>query len=37
MRELGVKRFGARCHDPAFTKCVLAAQNLWGIAQCEHP
>lgn len=37
MREIGKKRFGARCQDPAFTKCVLAAKDIWGVAECEHP
>ena len=37
MRKIGHKRFGARCQDPAFTKCVLASKDIWGIAQCEHP
>ena len=37
MREIGKKRFGDRCREPAFTKCVLAAKDIWGIAQCEHP
>jgi hypothetical protein len=37
MRELAAKRLGARCQDPAFTKCVLAAKDIWGVAECEHP
>jgi hypothetical protein len=37
MRELVTKRFGARCTDPAFTKCLLAAKHMGKVAECEHP
>jgi hypothetical protein len=37
MRDIGKKRFGARCQDPAFTKCVLASTHLGDVAQCEDP
>ena len=37
LREIIGKRFGARCREPAFAKCVLAAPDSFAVARCEHP
>jgi hypothetical protein len=37
MREIIGNRFGARCHEPAFAQCVLAAEDPAAVARCEHP
>jgi len=37
LREIIGKRFGGRCQDPAFSKCVLAATDAFAVARCEHP
>jgi hypothetical protein len=37
MREIIGKRFGDRCHESAFAQCVLAAQDPFAVARCEHP
>jgi hypothetical protein len=37
LREVISKRFGARCREPAFAKCVLAAPDSFAVARCEHP
>jgi hypothetical protein len=37
LREVISKRFGARCREPAFAKCVLAAADSFAVARCEHP
>jgi hypothetical protein len=35
VREAVKQRLGARCGEPAFTRCVLAATDALGIARCE--
>jgi hypothetical protein len=37
MRKIITKRFGDRCKDPAFTRCVLASRDMAGVTDCEHP
>ena len=37
MREIIRKRLGERCHDPALTRCILAARDSRAVVRCEHP
>jgi hypothetical protein len=37
LRSIIGERFGARCGNPAFAKCVLAAEDTSAVARCENP